>query len=120
MSKLTEYLALIPKAFQSPKEIAKGWLNRVKEELGTLPEDEQSVIAIRRSICSECHYNSVNAKKLVGYKTSRTEEHCTLCSCPLLAKTASLSSVCGAQYYNETHKDKEPLPVRWKAYEKSL
>lgn len=118
MSKLTEYISLIPKGLANIDEVAAGWLNVVKNEAGLLPEDEQYVIATRRSICDSCPFNSKNAKDLVGYKTSRTEEHCTLCSCPLIAKCSSMKSVCGAQYYNETHPDKPQLEVRWKAYEK--
>ncbi len=118
MSKLTEYISLIPKGLANIDEVAAGWLNVVKEELGQLSEDEQYVIATRRSICAGCPFESTNAKELAHYETKRTESHCTLCSCPLKAKTASLSSVCGAQYYNETHPDKPQLEVRWKAYEK--
>lgn len=118
MSKLQELIKLISKGLSNPKEVAEGWINSVKLELGSLPQDEVEEIARRRFICSECPFHSEKAKSLVGYKTDRKDAHCTLCSCPLKAKTASLSSVCGAQYYNNTHPEKTPLPVRWEEYKK--
>lgn len=118
MSKLREYLNLLPAALKHPKEVIDGWINVVKLETGNLPQDEVEEIVRRRLICGQCPYMSENAKKLVNYKTSRKEQHCTLCSCPIAAKTSSFDTVCGAQYYNETHPDKPPLEVRWTIYEK--
>lgn len=115
MSKLSEYLSLVAKGLKNPKEVAEGWINVVREELGTLPEDQVEEVARRRFICSQCPFVSSNAKKLVGYKTAREDEHCTLCSCPIISKTASMDSTCGAKYYNETHNTK--LEVKWLPYE---
>lgn len=118
MSKLQELIKLIPKGLANPRQVAEGWINNVKLENGSLPQDEVEEIARRRLICSQCPFESSNATSLTGYKTERTDSHCTLCSCPLKAKTAALSSVCGAQYYNNTHPEKTPLPVRWEEYKK--
>lgn len=117
MSKLTEYLSLIAKGIENPAEVAQGWINLVREELGTLPEDQLEEVVRRRLICKECPFMSENAARLVAYKTKRTDSHCTLCSCPIKTKTASMISVCGAKSYNESHPKNEPLPVRWKDYE---
>ena len=110
---MLEYLKLLPKALKNPKEVLQGWINVVREELGTLPEETLQLIAARRVICNLCPFQSENAKKVADYVTTRIDEHCTLCSCPIKAKTASLDSKCGAQYYNETHPDLPNLEVRW-------
>lgn len=117
MSKLTEYLALIPKALGNPKEVMDGWLNVIKEELGTLSPDLQEEVLRRRLICGTCPFMSVNAKELQGYQSKRVDEHCILCACPIKAKTANPDSICGAKYYNETHPKEQPLEVRWTKYE---
>jgi len=117
MSKLIEYISLLPKALSHPKEVVEGWVNAAKLELGTLPEDQVEEVVRRRLICDQCPFMSKNAEKIGGYKSSREEKHCTLCSCPIISKTASLDSICGAKYYNDTHPDKEPLEVRWDKYE---
>jgi len=115
MSKLTEYLALIPKGIKHPRELASGWLNVAREELGALPDDQLEEVVRRRMICNECPYASQNAVK-TGYKSSRTDSHCTLCACPLKAKTASMISSCGIKYWNETHPT-EQLDIKWGPYE---
>ena len=117
MSKLSEYMGLIPKALGNPKQVLEGWVNLARLELGNLPEDQVEEVVRRRLICSQCPFMSENAKKISQYKSSREESHCTLCSCPIAAKTASLSSVCGAQYYNETHLNSSPLEVKWNSYD---
>lgn len=115
MSKLTEYLALIPKGIKHPRELASGWINVAREELGALPEDQLEEIVRRRLICKECPHMSLNAQKL-GYKTSRTDAHCSLCQCPIISKTASLISTCGIKYWNETHPT-EQMELKWGIYE---
>lgn len=53
------------------------------------------------------------------YHTKRTDEHCTLCSCPILTKTASLSSDCGAKAYNLSHPG-DQKPILWEKYIKKI
>lgn len=117
MSKLGEYINLLPKALANPKEIIQGWYNAARLELGTLPEDQVEEVVRRRLICEGCDFMSKNAQDRGLYKTKREEKHCILCSCPIKSKSASMESVCGAQYYNEVHLDKESLEVKWTKYE---
>lgn len=117
MSKLKEYLKLIPKGIANIDKVVEGWVNSFKMDLDALPEDEKDVIIERRLICQYCPYMSENAKEK-GYKTDRHDAHCTMCGCPILQKTASLSSNCGIETYNLTHPD-NPLPLKWTAYDKS-
>lgn len=112
MNKWLEYLALIPKAMENPQQVIEGFRNKVKFERGTLPEDQQEEIVRRRLICEGCPFNSKNMK---DYVTKRTDEHCTLCSCTLSGKTASLDSSCGAKTYNERHPE-DLKPILWEQY----
>lgn len=115
MSKLSEYLALIPKGLANPKQIVEGLLNNIRLNNGDLPEHEQEEILRRRLICMACpemSYNKIAAGELV---TKRKEAFCVLCTCPIAGKTASLRSPCGAVYYNENHEDKKE--VKWEVYD---
>ena len=101
MSKLGEYLALIPRGMKNVPQILEAVTNQVKMELGTLPKEKQEVIIGRRMICATCPYMSKNAVKgyeIEGksdiYETDRDDEHCIWCGCPIASRTASLEMVC--------------------------
>jgi hypothetical protein len=74
------------------KEVAEGWKNDLfpaKE----LKDFIQEVSDNRLTICKLCPKQSDNAK-VEGYKTIRQDLHCTVCKCPLIKKSKSLSSSC--------------------------
>ena len=98
-------------------KIIEGISNQVKMEFGSIPQDEQDEIIRRRAICETCPLMSVNAVKLGTYTTKRTDPHCTICSCPISTRTASLSSNCGIEVFNIQNPDK-PMPLKWTAYKK--
>ena len=123
MSKFTEFLRLIPKSIPNADKIIEGWINDAKLNNGNLSEEDTETILIRRSICSQCPLNSFNCKtddseyqKLFGepFKTDRIDEHCSVCSCPIQKKTASLHDNCGLFEYNVTHKN-NPQELKWTA-----
>lgn len=123
MSKLVEYLKLVPKFLGHPEKVIEGWINDAKLEAGKLSEEDLEIVLTRRSICSTCPFNSSNLKnndslykEMYGesFKTERAEEFCGICSCPLIKKTASLSSNCGIENWNLEH-PKEKLELKWKA-----
>lgn len=113
MSKLIEYLKLIPRGIANIDKVVEGLKNQVKIELGIIPEDDLEVIVGRRLICSQCPYMSANAKKMGVYETDRIDEHCTMCGCPLVTRTASLESDCGIEAYNTNHPN-NTIPLKWK------
>lgn len=113
--KLIELLKLIPKGLKNPELVIEGFLNNIKLENGTLPDDQVEEIAKRRLLCAGCPFMSENAKEM-GFQTKRTDPFCTLCSCPIKSKTASLDSTCGAESYNKSHPDKPAIEVKWFAY----
>lgn len=112
MSKILEYIKLLPKAIVNIDKIADSFINQVKMEFGTLPQEELEIIAGRRLICSQCPFNSLNAIAGGYYITDRTDVHCIHCECNIQAKTASLISNCGIEAFNLNNKDK-PLPLKW-------
>jgi len=112
MGKLQEYLKLIPRGIANLDKVIEGLANEVKMEFGVLPQDDVDVIVGRRLICSHCPHNSINATKLGVYATKRTDEHCIMCGCPIITKTASLESDCGIEQYNKNNPF-SPLDLRW-------
>jgi hypothetical protein len=78
-----------------------------------LSEEEQTLITNRRLICSECPYNSENAKKEGWYNTIRLDEHCTLCQCNIAAKTACFECKCGIEVFNSNKNENEKLELKW-------
>lgn len=112
MSKLLEYIKLIPRGIKNLDKVVEGLTNQVRIELGTIPQDDLEIIVGRRLICGECPYLSTNAVKLGLYTTDRTDEHCTHCGCPISTRTASLDSDCGIEVYNKDNPD-SPLKLKW-------
>lgn len=109
MNKWLEYIKLIPKGLKNPEKVLEGVVNNAT--FSSLPEDQQEEIIRRRLLCASCPNSSENKQgaKQKGFP------YCTLCSCPLNTKSASLSSDCGAKTYNERHPE-DPQPVLWEAY----
>jgi TPP-dependent indolepyruvate ferredoxin oxidoreductase alpha subunit len=122
MNKIEEFLKLIPKAMSNPLQIIEGIRNDIKFNNKNLKEEELDEIVRRRLICNNCPLNSINAKESKEYSdlfnghysTNRTDFHCSICSCNIDLKTASLSSNCGLEYYNENNKDIQEL--KWTKY----
>lgn len=112
MSKLSEYVKLIPNGIKNLSHIVEGITNQAKIELGIIPEHDLDVIIARRVICALCPYNSKNATKAGIYKSSRDDEHCIHCGCPILIRTASLEKDCGIEEYNKLNITK-PIPLKW-------
>jgi len=112
MSKLTEYIKLLPRIINNIDTVIEGFINDVKLEHGMLPQHEQEVIAGRRLICSECPYNSKKAKELGLYTTERTDYHCSFCGCLISKKTAALDANCGIEAYNDKNPN-TPMKLKW-------
>src|SRR5690349_18161277 len=120
MSKLKEYLALMPKGLKNPIKILEGISNEISLQYGSLSDSAKDEILRRRAICEGCPFMSENAKTsqeyfdMVGehYKTKREDKHCSSCGCPLSTKTASLSSDCGLTNLNSKFPSKA-VPLKW-------
>jgi ribosomal protein L37E len=69
------------------QEIADGWKNVIKHELGYSSEEDVNIFDSRRQICNACAYRDVEKDK------------CTKCGCPLVAKTKSLKTLCPEGYW---------------------
>lgn len=120
LSKLKEYLSLVPKLLNNPERIVQGIINDVKFNHGGLKEEEQEEIIRRRLICMNCPLNSTNANKeseyreLYGtsYQTERPDLHCSICACNIHWKTASLDEKCGLSYYNDLYPNRKQ-ELKW-------
>lgn len=115
MSIFVEYLKAIAQGIKNPELIIEGWLNDAKMERGDLSEDETKEILRRRAICEDCPFMSRNAIAGGNYASSRKDDHCIHCGCPIKKKTASLESNCGIEIYNKRDK-KNQMPLKWETY----
>lgn len=118
MSKLSEYLSLIPRGIKDVPKILEAVTNQTKMELGVISKEKMDIIVGRRMICATCPYNSksaVNGYEIEGkhetYTTDREDEHCIWCGCPINTRTASLDSRCGLEIYNIDNNRK--VPLKW-------
>lgn len=117
MSIIDDYFKLVPLAFKNRKHIVEGVVNKVKDALHMLPEDEQVEIVRRSLICIDCPYNSKNAKtNELEYKSDRLDDHCIFCSCNIEYKCSCLSCNCGIESFNLKHPDEPPLELKWTKY----
>lgn len=114
MSRLKEYLTLLPKGLKNPGKVLEGIYNEVLLENNMLPIEEQNEIIRRRVICESCPFMNQNAKtseeyfNMTGehYTSKRRDKHCSSCGCPLSTKTASLTSDCGLTVLNSKFPEK--------------
>lgn len=118
MSKILEYIKLIPNLIQNREKIVEGIINNTKLNHDKLPEDEVEEIIRRRVICAGCPFLSTNAKNLGIYSGDRTDEFCTACGCDKEWKTACLTCNCGLEAYNARN-PKNKLPLKWEIYDKN-
>lgn len=122
MSKLVEYLKLLPRGLANADKVLEGLWNEVKSLNGSLPEDEQQEILRRRLICKSCPFYSLNANTSEEYfnvfnkhyNTDRVDSHCSVCGCNEQMKTSSLESDCGIKQSEET----KELDFKWTKYNK--
>lgn len=122
MSKLSEYLHLIPKGLPNSISIIQGIYNNVQLKYGSLPEEEKDEIIRRRLICTMCPFNNINAQvseeyfelTTTHYKTKREGDHCSICGCPIDIKTASLYANCGMETWNDDNPLNEQ-ELKWTA-----
>ena len=118
MSKILEYIKLVPKGLANPVNILEGWINDYNFD--NLPKEEVEEILKRRAICEQCPFNSLNAKTSKEYfdvfqkhyETERDDLHCSVCACPIKTKTASLDSECGLSADDKT----KDLQLKWNKY----
>lgn len=121
MGKVKEYIKMFGNGIANFDKVAEGLWNDIKLEHGALSKGEQEEILKRRLICSTCPFMSKNVGKeyeeLTGhpYNSTRSDNHCVLCSCVIKIKTSSLSSDCGIAHYNSQHGT--TLEPKWKRYE---
>lgn len=118
MSKIGEYLSLIPRGIKNVPQILEAVTNQARMELGVMPKEKQDIIIGRRMLCATCPYMSVNAVngyeiegKIEKYQTDRNDEHCIWCGCPIQTRTASLDSKCGLEVYNI--ENEANVPLKW-------
>jgi len=88
------------------KNILTGAINSV-----IIKEEIEIVAKEREKICSDCEWQSENAK-LRGYKTYRPDTFCTDCLCNLHMKTRVLSEKCPMNKWSAEVSDEEDEKIQ--------
>lgn len=124
MSKISEFLSLLPSAWKNREAVIEGVINAVKLKYNALPEDEQEEIIRRRIICESCPFFSLNVKKDDSeyqklynkpFEKKTDGRYCGICGCSEDVRTSSLSADCGLSVYNEEHPE-NIQELKWKKY----
>jgi hypothetical protein len=123
MNRFLEYLALIPKGIPNISFIIEGIITNVELKYKILSENSKNEIIKRRLTCLYCPFNNKKAKnseeyfKLTTYHytSNRKDKHCSFCGCPIDIKTASLSSNCGIETWNDQNPS-NTIELKWKKY----
>lgn len=105
MSAFKEYLHAASKGWENPVNAFQGNMNRLLNSVGLLPEDEQQEADRRYKICKVCPFHSDNAKSIGFYDSSRIEEHCSLCKCPIESKVLAFNDTCGLNILEQKNDD---------------
>jgi hypothetical protein len=106
---LINILKALPEGIANIDKVVEGHVNSVKMKYGDLPQDQQEEIVRRRLICQSCPYNTSNMEG------STTKNVCSMCGCPINAKTACLTCYCGI--YSHNHNNPESiLTPKWVPY----
>lgn len=115
MGLLNDKLHMIKKGMNNLSNVIEGNINYYKDYFGALPENQKQEAERRYSICSTCPFNSLNATRIGFYETSRIDEHCSVCSCPIEKKVMSFNERCGLSYATELKDEKNnPILYGWK------
>ena len=120
---ILELLKMVKQGVKNPHLVLEGMYNSAKMEYGQMEQEEIDEIVRRRLICDGCPFMSKNAVDsqeyfdIFGknYSTSRKDDHCSLCSCPIKTLTASLSAECGLHVYNEKNSENKK-ELNWDSY----
>jgi len=125
---MNEYIQVLKNGINNISGVAEGWSNLIKDKLGVLSPREKEVVEKRIIKCSECPFNSSNAKKNLGYETDLGYDHCSSCKCPLDVKPFALHDNCGLEWFMFNAQDEsvkhikdyytihnESIELKWKA-----
>jgi hypothetical protein len=95
MGRFKEYLVMAKNGMKNISNVAEGNFNLLIDTVGLLPQDQQDEADRRYSICAQCPFMSLNAKTVGFYDTMRTDQHCSVCKCPIEAKVMAFHDSCG-------------------------
>ena len=101
MGKFNEYLIMVHKGLQNLPNVVEANINYYKNAFGALPQDEKDEAERRYNICLGCPFMSERAKAANFYPTERTDQHCSVCKCPIEKKVMSFNERCGLSLLTE-------------------
>ena len=120
MNPFADYIKLLKQGLKNSDKIVEGISMKTLKEFNLLNDEDKHTISDRMDKCLDCPYNSRNAQVSAEYlelfnkpyATGRHDFHCSLCGCLIELKTASLSSNCGIETWNERNPTKQ-MELKW-------
>lgn len=108
MKRLKDTYDMLRKGVKNIDNVVSSNINYYKDVFGALPEHQKDEAQRRLAICTNCPFNSKNSKFIDAegnehshYNSTRTDEHCTACGCPIEKKIFSFNEKCGLSYITE-------------------
>jgi hypothetical protein len=95
MGKIKDYAHVLKRGMQNFSAVVEGNRNLFRSLIGTLPEDQKNEADRRYAICEGCPFNSFISSEVGFYQTTRTDFHCSLCSCVIAPKVMDMNETCG-------------------------
>lgn len=108
MKRLKDTYDMLRKGVNNLENVVSSNINYYKDVFGALPEHQKDEAQRRLAICTNCPFNSKNrwwtdtqGNEHTHYNTTREDEHCTACGCPIEKKIFSFNEKCGLSYITE-------------------
>ena len=108
MKRLKDTYDMLRKGGKNFGNVVSSNINYYKDVFGALPEHQKDEAQRRLAICTNCPFNSKNRyfkdteeNEHTHYDTTREDEHCTACGCPIEKKIFSFNEKCGLSYITE-------------------
>ncbi len=123
MGLLSDKFAMVKKGLENISNVVEGNLNYYADQFGLLDVDKKEEADRRYEICKRCPFISQTAVVHDFYTTDRTDEHCSVCLCPIEKKVMSMEEECGLSYLtNLVNQNGDKIlhgwKIKWNKYEK--
>lgn len=115
MGLLDEKYEMMKRGMKNISNVVDGNFNYYLDKFGGLSKTKKAEAERRYEICSSCPFNSKNAPKHGFYETERTDEHCSVCLCPIEKKVMAFDEQCGLSYVtNLVDQNGNKILTNWK------
>lgn len=110
MSLIGDYINRGFRGLSNLQQVVEGHYNNILLSIDVLDERKKEIAETRLKICSDCIFNSTNAKKEGIYSSYLHDPHCSICKCPTQVKVLAMDAECPL---HEIVIDKNEVPIQY-------